>query len=156
MAVLQELLFSGKSYTPLLPEQPNKSVMQFPFLSLRLCLLLLRLSLAVIFMAHAVVRIANGTIPRFGGFLESEGLPAGEVLVWGITVFEIAAGILLAAGKYVRWVSAGFVLLLLTGIVLIHAELGWFVGEHGSGGCEYSFILIIALMVTAAADRTAS
>lgn len=128
--------------------------MHFPFLSLRLCLLILRLSLAVIFMAHAVVRIANGTIPQFGGFLESRGLPAGEALVWAITVFEIVAGLLLAAGKYVRWVSAGFVLLLLVGIILIHAELGWFVGEHGSGGCEYSFILIVALIVAAAADRT--
>ncbi|MGE7775858.1 DoxX family protein [Chitinophaga sp. NPDC101104] len=126
--------------------------MRFPYLSLRHTLLILRIFIAVIFIAHAVVRVAGGTVPRFGGFLESKGFPAGEALVWMITVFEIAGGILLAAGKFVRWLSAGFVLMLLIGIVIIHAELGWFVGEHGSGGCEYSFMLIVALLVTAAAD----
>ncbi|WP_126243685.1 DoxX family protein [Chitinophaga rhizosphaerae] len=126
--------------------------MRFPYLSLRHTLLILRISIAIIFIAHAVVRVTGGTVPRFGGFLESKGFPAGEALVWMITVFEIAGGILLAAGKFVRWLSAGFVLMLLVGIVIIHAELGWFVGEHGSGGCEYSFILIVALLVTAAAD----
>lgn len=128
--------------------------MRFPWLSLRHTLLLLRLSLAGIFLAHALVRIFNGTIPRFGGFLENKGLPAGVALVWAITVFEIAGGALLAAGKLVCWMCAGFILLLLTGIVLIHAERGWFVGEHGSGGCEYSVILMVALLVTAAADTS--
>lgn len=126
--------------------------MRFPYLSMRQALLLLRVSVAFIFLAHAVVRIANGTIPRFGGFLESKGLPAGEVLVWAITAFEIAGGLMLALGKQVKCMSVGFILLLLTGIVLIHAELGWFVGEHGSGGCEYSFVLIVALIAIAAAD----
>lgn len=116
-------------------------------------MLLLRIAIAVVFIAHAVVRTGNGTIPRFGEFLESKGFPAGVVLVWMITVFEITGGLLFALGKFVRWVAAGFILLLLTGIGIIHAELGWFVGEHGTGGCEYSFILIIALLPVAAADK---
>ena len=36
--------------------------------------------------------------------------------------------------------------------ILIHANLGWFVGEHGVGGMEYSLCLIVALLVIAAAD----
>jgi len=54
---------------------------------------------------------------------------------------------------YTRLLAAGFIILLLVGIVLIHASLGWFVGEHGTGGCEYSFILIVALLVIAAEKR---
>lgn len=127
--------------------------MRFPFLPMRYAMLLLRISIAVVFIAHAVVRIGNGTIPRFGEFLESKGFPAGVVLVWMITVFEIAGGLLLAVGTFARWVAAGFILLLLTGIAIIHAELGWFVGEHGTGGCEYSFVLIMALLAVAAEDK---
>jgi putative oxidoreductase len=40
----------------------------------------------------------------------------------------------------------------LGGIVIIHAQLGWFVGEHGTGGSEYSVCLLLCLLVIAAAD----
>ncbi|TAE25418.1 MAG: DoxX family protein [Cytophagales bacterium] len=121
-------------------------------LSLKNALTLLRIGLAVVFLAHALVRLANGTIPRFGQFLETKGLPAGVMLVYVLTAFEIVGSLLLLAGRYVRWVSAGFIGILLVGIVLIHASLGWFVGEHGTGGTEYSFVLIICFVVVAAAD----
>lgn len=127
--------------------------MQFPFLSLKQSLLILRIAVAVIFLAHAIVRICNGSIPQFGEFMESKGLPYGMAWVWAITAYEIAGGILLLLGIYTRWLSAGFIILLLVGIVLIHASLGWFVGEHGTGGCEYSVILIVALLVIAAEKR---
>lgn len=57
----------------------------FPFLSLKNALVLLRISLAIVFVAHAIVRIANGPIPQFGQFLATKGLPAGTLLVWMIT-----------------------------------------------------------------------
>ncbi|HEY8954183.1 DoxX family protein [Chitinophaga sp.] len=126
---------------------------QYPFLSLKQSLLILRIAVAVIFLAHAIVRISNGSIPQFSEFMESKGLPYGVAWVWAITAYEITGGILLLLGKYTRWLSAGFIILLLVGIVLIHASLGWFVGEHGTGGCEYSVLLIVALLVIAAAQR---
>ena len=126
----------------------------FPFLSLKNALVLLRVSLAIVFLAHAIVRITKGTIPQFGQFLETTGLPSGVLLVWVITIFELVGGLLLAGGRYVRWLSAGFILLLLVGILLIHASQGWFVGEHGTGGIEYSFILIMAFLVLAAEKRS--
>lgn len=125
----------------------------FPFLSFNTTLLLLRVSVAFIFITHAVIRIANGTIERFASFLESKGLPFGTVTVWCLSAFEIIGGVLLALGYYKKWLSAGFIVILLVGIILIHASLGWFVGEHGSGGSEYSFILIAALLVIAAGDE---
>ncbi|MEK7725354.1 MAG: DoxX family protein [Acidobacteriota bacterium] len=125
----------------------------FPFLSLEKSLIVLRVSVAVIFLSHSIVRIANSTIPQFGGFLESKGFPYGVAWVWAITVFEIFGGILLALGFFTKWLSLGFILMLIVGIALIHASLGWFVGEHGTGGSEYSFILIMALLVISASDK---
>lgn len=124
----------------------------FPFISLSGSITILRFTVALMFIAHAVVRITGGTVNQFGEFLESKGFIAGVVIVWILTAFEIVGGLLMAIGYYTRWMAAGFILILLTGIVLIHAELGWFVGEHGTGGVEYSVVLIAGLVVVAAAD----
>ncbi|MBO9635364.1 MAG: DoxX family protein [Chitinophagaceae bacterium] len=126
---------------------------KFPFITLPQSLLLLRVSTALIFLAHAVVRILlDGSVAQFATYLNNKGLVYGMTIVWLITVFEIIGGIGMALGYLTKWFAAGFIVLLLVGIVLIHAERGWFVGEHGSGGCEYSYILIIALVVIAAGD----
>jgi putative oxidoreductase len=124
-----------------------------PALSVPHALRLLRITIAGIFMAHAITRIANGTIPQFGGFMENSGFAAGEVWVWLITIFEIGGGALLLLGKWQRLIAYLFILLLLAGIVLIHAQLGWWVGEHGNGGMEYSVALIAGLLVLAAEKK---
>jgi putative oxidoreductase len=126
------------------------------FISQSNSLILLRVSIAAIFLAHSTVRIANSTIGQFGDFLENKGFPFGVVWVWGITAFEIIGGLLLAFGYFTKILSAGFIFLLVVGIVLIHASFGWFVGEHGTGGSEYSFILIAALIVIAASEKKSS
>jgi putative oxidoreductase len=123
--------------------------------SLPVALTLLRVTVAGLFFAHAAVRVANGTLPQFGAFLESKGLPFGIAWVWAITVYELVAGLLLAIGYRARWLAAGFFGIAAVGIVLIHRHLGWFVGEHGTGGSEYSVALMAALVVIAAADRPA-
>ena len=126
---------------------------QFPFLSLQHSLIVLRVAIAVFFLAHASVRMVNGSIPGFGDFLNNRGIPFGLALVWLITAQEMIGGFLLALGKFVRWVTVGFQAICWGGIVIIHAKLGWFVGEHGTGGVEYSLCLSVALLVLAAADR---
>jgi putative oxidoreductase len=126
---------------------------KIPLISQSNSLKLLRVSVAFIFLSHSIVRIANSTVAQFGEFLENKGFPFGVVWVWGITAFEIIGGLLLAFGYFTKILSAGFIFLLVVGIILIHASLGWFVGEHGTGGCEYSFILIAALIVIAASDQ---
>ncbi len=130
---------------------------RFPFISLPQSLILLRISIALIFLAHAIVRLLlEGSLYQFAGFLEGKGFIFSTAIVWMITVFEIIGGIALILGYYIKWFSAGFILLLIVGCVLIHIEQGWFTGEHGSGGCEYSFALIVALIVVAAANRKLS
>lgn len=125
----------------------------FPFLSLNQTLLLLRISTASMFLAHATVRIANGTIVQFADFLNDKGFVSGLLWVWGITIFEIVGGISMVMGYFTKWFALGFIILLLTGIIIIHAGLGWFVGEHGTGGMEYSVALMVSLVVIAANDN---
>lgn len=124
-----------------------------PYLTVARSILLLRISIAIVFLAHAIVRISNHTIGTFGGFLDNKGFMYGTAIVWLITVFEILGGILLALGYFTKIMAAGFILILLIGIILIHFSLGWFVGEHGTGGVEYSFILIMSLVTVIAADN---
>lgn len=121
--------------------------------SLATAIVALRIGTAGLFMAHAVVRlITPGSVAQFGGFLSNRGIPQGVAVVWLLTAYEILAGVLLMIGYRARIISAGFAVILITGIVLIHRHLGWFVGEHGTGGSEYSVALLLALLVIAAAD----
>ena len=126
----------------------------YPFISLAQALMVVRIVTAILFMAHAAVRIANGTIPQFGKFMASVGFPAGEAVVWTITIVELIAGTLLIINRYVRVAATALFAIAATGIALIHRHLGWFVGEHGTGGSEYSVALMVLLIVIAAADRS--
>lgn len=128
----------------------------FPYLSLAQALVVLRVATAIFFMAHAVVRIANGTIPQFAGYLAARGWPLATAIVWAITACEIVSGIALIVGRCVRLATSGLLFIAVMGIVIIHAQLGWFVGEHGTGGVEYSLALTVALITVAAADRQAA
>jgi putative oxidoreductase len=125
----------------------------FPFVKYQHALVILRISLAVFFMAHALVRLfTDGNIPGFAQYLAAKGWPFSLAIVWMITVYEITAGTLMMFGKWVRWCAAGLFFIAAMGIVIIHAQLGWFVGEHGTGGMEYSLCLMVSLLVVAAFD----
>lgn len=125
----------------------------FPFITLAHSLIALRVATAIFFMAHALVRIANDSIPSFALFLTQKGWPMAHALVWAITVCEIASGIALILGRYVRLAASALMFIDIMGIVIIHAQLGWFVGEHGTGGVEYSLALFVSLLTIAAAAR---
>lgn len=116
-------------------------------------LILARIMTALFFMAHAIGRIMLGTIPQFGLFLEGVGLPAGVALVWAITIAEISCGLLLIIGYQVRLAVIPLIAIVMGGIVLIHARNGWFVGEHGTGGSEYSVALILLLLIIGTAEQ---
>lgn len=131
----------------------GEQICRFPFLSLSQVLLLARVGTAALFGIHAVVRIINGSIPRFGEFMESVGFANGSAAVWTITFFELTASVMLMIGRMVGIATAILMAIAVGGIILIHRNFGWFVGEHGTGGMEYSFALILLLLVVAAADR---
>ena len=120
----------------------------YPFVTLPAALVVLRGAVALFFMAHAAVRIADGSIPRLVGFLESQGLPFDVALVRALSACELIAGTLMAAGWRARWMAGGLFVIAAMGIVLIHRHAGWFVGEHGTGGSEYSVSLMVSLLVS--------
>lgn len=126
---------------------------KFPFLSASQAAMLLRAMVALLLIIHGITRILHGGVGGFGGFLASQGFPAGSVIAWGITLFEIAGGLLMALGRYTRWIAAAFILELAMGIVLVHAQHGWFVVGGGSNGVEYSVLLITCLLVIAAQSK---
>ncbi len=126
---------------------------KYPFLKLESSVVILRIIVALIFMIHAIVRIKTNTIGQFGGFLESKGFVYGNTIVWMITIFEIIGGITLMLGYFRKWIALGFIILLGVGIIIIHIGEGWFNGEFGTGGCEYSVSLIAALIVIASSGK---
>lgn len=107
----------------------------------------LRWVISVVFLAHAGVRLWAWTVPEFGAFLESVGFPYGKAIVLVISAYEIIGGVMLALGVWIRYVTVGLAFIVAMGIILIHAKLGWFVGEHGTGGMEFSVLLISGLAV---------
>jgi putative oxidoreductase len=124
----------------------------WPWFPLPDALRLLRIVTALLFMAHASMRFVNGTIPQFGVFMESQGFPHGVAWVWAISLYELGAGGLLILDRGVRWAATGLAVIVAVGIGLIHRHNGWFVGEHGVGGSEYSVALLAMLLVVAAHD----
>lgn len=130
----------------------NQLLSRYPWIGPQPALHALRVVTAGLFMAHAIVRIANGSIPQFAGFMEAHGFPHGAVWVWAITAYEICAGTLIVLNRGVRWAASGLAVIAAVGIVIIHRHNGWFVGEHGVGGSEYSVALLAMLLVVAAHD----
>lgn len=123
---------------------------QFPFLPATKWLMVLRVAVGLMLAMHGIIRIYAGTVGGFGDFLSDRGFPAGTVIAWVLTMFEIVGGGTLAAGLLKKIISLVFIVELLMGIVLVHSNNGWFVVGYSSGGAEYSVLLIICLLTVAA------
>lgn len=113
---------------------------------------IVRVAIGSMMVIHGVTRIAIGGVAPFGGFLESQGFPAGVALAWGVTLIEVVGGPLLVAGRFVRALSLYFAAQLLLGIALVHFREGWFVVGAGRNGMEYSVLLIVAFGAVALAS----
>ncbi len=111
--------------------------------------LLVRIAAAAMMVIHGIARSYHGTVDDFGGFLGSRGLPAGEVIAWTLTLVEIAGGLALAAGHFRRPLALWFAVELAVGIALVHRHSGWFVVGAGTGGMEFSVLLIAIFLAVA-------
>ena len=126
---------------------------KFPFISSAQSLTMFRVVLALMLAAHGVMRLSAGTVDDFGEFLNSKGFLIGPAIAWFLTIFEMVGGLLLAAGYFVRWIAAIFIIEHCFGIILVHAPNGWFVVGHQSGGVEYSVLIIFSMLVIAASAK---
>lgn len=123
------------------------------FLSPSLSIAILRVLMGLIFMAHAAIRLIDYSLPGFGDFLNSKGFPAGFYMAWAVTIFELTGGLLMVLRKFVKWFCIGEVIILLTGIIIVHSPNGWFVVGKTLGGVEYSVVLITVFAAIFIAER---
>ena len=114
---------------------------------------LVRWVLATLLFIHGLARVLAGGVAPFGAFLDAQGFPAGLVLAWAVTVFELVAAPVLAWGRWVTPVALVFAAIYACGIWLVHAPAGWFVVGLGRNGAEYSVLIIACLLANAWAHR---
>ena len=113
--------------------------------NLRQAIAIVRIAVAILLGVHGATRILGGGVRPFGDFLAGHHIPLGHALAWAISIFELVGPLLLIANRLVQLVAPLHILILATGIALVHAKNGWFVVGGGSGGMEYSLLLISAL-----------
>lgn len=116
----------------------------------------LRMMMGIVFILHAAVRVYNNTLPGFGDFLDGKGFPFGFYLAWAVTLFELVGGILMFLRYLVRVFCIGEMIILITGIITVHGENGWFVVGRSLNGVEYSIVLITILTAIFIAERKAA
>lgn len=107
---------------------------------------ILRMLMGIVFFLHGAARVYENSFTGFGGFLESNGFPAGYYLALTITIFELVGGVAMILRYCVKIFCIGEIIILLTGIVLVHWQNGWFVVGMTLGGIEYSVVLITILV----------
>jgi putative oxidoreductase len=107
--------------------------------------MVLRILMGVIFVTHGAARLYYQSVPEFGALLNSKGLVAGVALAWLVTIGEIISGSMLAAGYKVTYCIIFHSVVIFAGIILVHMPNGWFTVGLGTGGVEYS-VLILAVL----------
>lgn len=126
----------------------------FPYLTVKQTYFLFRLCLAGLFMAHATMRFFEPNyFTDFGVFLAKRNVPFAFAVPTIATAIEMIGGPMLIFDRFAKWVALGFFGISLGGIIIIHIPLGWFVGEWGTGGSEYSVALCMMCLMVAAMDR---
>jgi putative oxidoreductase len=110
-------------------------------------MLVLRIMVSICMMAHASQRFYFNSINGFGDFLNAKGFLIGVPIAWGITLFELIGGLAMLLNYFTKWIPLVWAVQLLMGIILVHAQHGWFVVGPSTGGVEYSLLLIVCLLV---------
>ncbi|MBK8625120.1 MAG: DoxX family protein [Saprospiraceae bacterium] len=109
---------------------------------------ILRWTLALILFMHSIPGMFNNGINDFGNlYLNQVGFdPFGVYLAWAIKLSHVCAAILFIINKYIKWAAWPTLLILVSGIFMVHLEHGWFVVGGGINGIEYN-VLMIAVIV---------
>lgn len=109
---------------------------------------LLRFAVAVILIMHSVPGMFNNGVNDFGNlYLNTIGFaPFGLAIAWSIKLSHVAAALLLFLNKYVKPAAIITILILVTGIFMVHLPDGWYVVGGGRNGVEFNFLLIFVLL----------
>ena len=68
---------------------------------------------------------------------------------------ELTGGVLMFLRFFVKIFCVGEMIILITGIITVHSENGWFVVGRSLNGVEYSVVLITILTAIFLAERKA-
>jgi len=110
---------------------------------------LLRVAVAALLTIHGWARLLNDAVMPFGAWIDEQGMPLGVPIAIAITAVEIVGPPILALGRLVFPLALLHGVILIAGIVLVHAPAGWFVVGLGRNGAEYSVLLVVALAALA-------
>ncbi len=108
-------------------------------------LALIRYATAAILLVHPVTRLMAHTVPVFGEWLGTQGIPMGTAVAYGVTLLELLSGAALLSKRCVVPACAVLITILGMGIKMVHGPEGWFVVGGGRNGMEYSVLLIACL-----------
>ncbi|WP_194774658.1 DoxX family protein [Pararhodonellum marinum] len=112
----------------------------------------MRMVMGLIFITHGFARFYYASLTDFGGFLGNQGIPFGWLVAWGITIGELVGGFFLLVRYRVKMAVMFHFLVILAGVFMVHLPNGWFVVGHGSGGMEYSVLILAVLGVLYACE----
>ena len=117
--------------------------------------LVLRITLAAVFFMHGIPSIFTGAVNNFGNlYLNEVGFaPIGLPLAWMIKLSHVACAVLLILNRYIRVAALITILILVAGIIMIHAAEGWFVVGAGRNGVEFNVLLIGVLVYLAIINK---
>lgn len=109
---------------------------------------LLRIIIAIILLSHGIPGMLDGGVRNFGNlYLNEIGFaPYGVVLAWAIKISHVICAILILLNKYIFTVCLSTISIMISGIVLIHFNEGWFVVGGGRNGMEYNILIIFVLL----------
>ncbi len=103
-------------------------------------LTLLRIALGIMWIAHALLKLAVFTLPGTAKYFESVGLPG--FLAYPVFGLELLGGCALVLGFYGRQVAVALVPIMLVA-TWVHLPNGW-VHTSPGGGWEYPLFLTVA------------
>lgn len=117
----------------------------------RLGLAILRVVVGVTFVAHGAPKLFQGGVGGLAVTLGELGVPLQHVVAWLVTLVEFFGGVALVVGLLVTPAALVLSVHMLTGIVLVHGQAGWYVlgpqARHPPGGVELNVLLVAALLV---------
>ena len=109
---------------------------------------LLRFAVSVILILHSVPGMFNNGINDFGRFYLSEnGFGSlGVPMAWAIKLTHVLCAVCLLLNRFTKLASIITILILVMGIIMVHAKEGWYVVGGGRNGVEFNFLLIFVLL----------
>ncbi len=111
-------------------------------------LFLLRLTIAIILLMHSIPGMFDNGVNNFGRlYLNNMGFaPFGLFLAWFIKISHVVFAVCLILNRYIKWLAALTIVILIAGIVMVHYPDGWYVVGGGRNGVEFNVLLIAALL----------